>query len=308
MSRRHPRLYDWDPCPFHLSRADWRLSNGAININLSDDFRYARRYVFEREGPRGTTDRNHSNRGRLHFSHLIIRSRKLEALGVGRRVGIITLDFRLYARLVQQFREIIKFETLIPGQSLPSTDRYILLTSPNEFTKIQSQYPDQLAYAIDATSDAVFEEQLRTALNKGRKPFNCLIIGIDPGETVGIAVIADGMILFAEEYHPPFQETLVEAIRRLLASFQALEKIIRVGLSPAYQVTNLLRLLLPFYGFNIRIELVDERKTSTRPSKTNSDAAMEIARRSGRPIGVVEATHQLNDYVIPEGRIQEIKK
>ncbi|MFQ5977319.1 MAG: hypothetical protein ACE5OZ_04205 [Candidatus Heimdallarchaeota archaeon] len=218
------------------------------------------------------------------------------------------MDFRLYARLVQQFREIIKFETLIPGQSLPSTDRYILLTSPNEFTKIQSQYPDQLAYAIDATSDAVFEEQLRTALNKGRKPFNCLIIGIDPGETVGIAVIADGMILFAEEYHPPFQETLVEAIRRLLASFQALEKIIRVGLSPAYQVTNLLRLLLPFYGFNIRIELVDERKTSTRPSKTNSDAAMEIARRSGRPIGVVEATHQLNDYVIPEGRIQEIKK
>lgn len=232
----------------------------------------------------------------------------LEAIGVSRRVGVMTRDFRLYSRLARHLQGIREFETLILGEPLEGKSRYILLTSSKELPEVQEQYPDHFCYGIEDNSDSTFEQQIFIALNKGRKPFDCLMIGIDPGEVVGIVGIADGMTLFAEELFPPFQETLVGTVKQLLASFTTRQTIIRVGLSPTYQATNLLRLLLPFLGSNVHLELVDERKTSKGHVKTNSEAAIEIARRSGRPIGVTEATHKVNDYVIPEGRIHEIKK
>ncbi|MHA2369258.1 MAG: hypothetical protein ACXADX_10590 [Candidatus Hodarchaeales archaeon] len=170
----------------------------------------------------------------------------------------MTRDFRLYSRLARHLQGIREFETLILGESLEGKSRYILLTSSKELPEVQEQYPDHFSYGIDHNSDAAFEQQIWIALNKGRKPFDCLMIGIDPGEVVGIVGIADGMTLFAEELFPPFQETLVGTVKRLLASFTTRQTIIRVGLSPTYQTTNLLRLLLPFLGRNVHLELVDE--------------------------------------------------
>lgn len=178
----------------------------------------------------------------------------------------------------------------------------------NEFSEIQGLYPDHACHGINLTSKISFEEQVSIALNKGRSPFSLLTIGIDPGETVGVAAEADGMLLFADECLPPFRETLVTTVRYLLAGFQSWETIIRVGLSPEYQSTNLLRLLLPFLRSDVRIELVDEKKTSKGSSRSNSDAAIQIARRSGRVIGVAEAIRQIENYVIPEGRVHEIQK
>ncbi len=145
-------------------------------------------------------------------------------------------------------------------------------------------------------------------MNKGRSPFNQLVIGLDPGEHVGLALEADGMLLFANEYPPPFDKTLVKTIKRLLMTFSSHNKIIRIGRSPRYQVTKLLRYLLPIIDSNIQLELVNEGKTSTGISKTNSDAALIIARRKGKQIYPSEVKRYLQEYEVPKGRIKEIKQ
>jgi len=106
-----------------------------------------------------------------------------------------------------------------------------------------------------------------------------IIIGIDPGEHTGVAVLAGGVVLSA--YCVPVSE-VYQMVQRVTTSMHAMNIIIRIGHGARLIRTQLVNSLLKL---GMRIELVDE--TGTTPAKgrdADMHAAIRIAHLKGVPI------------------------
>ncbi len=136
--------------------------------------------------------------------------------------------------------------------------------------------------------------------------FQKMLIGIDPGEKIGVAAICDGMILSAKTIS---LKNLINVIQGFLLTFPSEAIIIRIGDKPL-SMSNVIfnRIFQAFQKVpNIRLEIVNEAasniKTTPSQQKYSLDekAAITIGFREGQPI-----THMVRNE-IPPGRVKEIQ-
>ena len=105
-------------------------------------------------------------------------------------VAVVTAQGKAYFFIVSKLKErYIPFLSLVPGETVP-TDIKVAITTEQE--KHLIRHGRILVYDGEAAPDAAANE-IRKIL-QGKETYEKIVIGIDPGEVFGLAVIADGKV------------------------------------------------------------------------------------------------------------------
>jgi len=167
-----------------------------------------------------------------------------------------------------------------------------LITTAKECKFIK--HPQVLVYQEDQSAAAIVDEAAK--LVRGKKIFETVAVGVDPGKTFGVAVLSDGNVL--ETFTCISLEEAANAVADVFTKHQAAVKVVKVGnLAPVY-TAELLPLLDKILPSDIAIEVVREAGTSRLGSQTihkrrlrHAMAAVKIAERRGNLYQRKGATH-----------------
>ncbi|MFX0212236.1 MAG: hypothetical protein ACFFDT_40055, partial [Candidatus Hodarchaeota archaeon] len=157
---------------------------------------------------------------------------------------------------------------------------------------------------------AVKDEQLNSELipkilgliaRRDAPKFKRLVVGVDPGEKIGISAICDGMVLAAETSR---LKQLIIKIENYLVYFPSDSIMIRIGDQPVSVSNVIFNKLFRAFGGNdrISIEIVQESFSSPKKTFKHAKAAVTIAQRQG-----IMKNHLVRNEV-SRGRIREIQK
>jgi len=95
-------------------------------------------------------------------------------------------------------------------------------------------------------------------LVKGKRSFEKLVVGIDPGEKIGVAVVADGELLDLRIFRK--RDMLEEYLDKVMAYCPARRKIVKVGSHVDDEMLSSLRRLK---RRGVELKIVDESKSNT---------------------------------------------
>ena len=105
-------------------------------------------------------------------------------------VAVATVSGKAYFLIVNKLKERnISFLSLVPGETVP-TDIKVVITTKRE--KHLIRHERKLVYD-DATAPDSTANEIRKIL-QGKEAYEKIVVGIDPGEVFGLAVIADGKV------------------------------------------------------------------------------------------------------------------
>jgi hypothetical protein len=215
-----------------------------------------------------------------------------------RTIGLLTQDFAAYYELVKRLKEQdLPFASLAFGQQVPAHVG-VIVTTPPEAGKVA--FPNVVLYRGDAEQCvALALEQLQ-----GKRHYQGVVIGVDPGERPGLAVFADGRLVRVEQVLRP--EDVAEAVARAIEGLRADRFIVRVGHGGGALRDRILRDLMRSDRTSVAsIEVVDE--TSTTPEQfaehgSDIQAAKRIAMAHGAALrGQVEVRPS-------EGEVRDVQR
>jgi hypothetical protein len=105
-------------------------------------------------------------------------------------VAVATVQGKAYFLIVNKLKERdIPFLSLVPGETVPTGIKVVITT---EQEKHLIRHVRILVYDGETAPDAAANE-IRKIL-QGKESYEKIVIGIDPGEVFGLAVIADGKV------------------------------------------------------------------------------------------------------------------
>jgi hypothetical protein len=205
------------------------------------------------------------------------------------KVAIATVSGKAYYLLITELKERnVDFVSLMPGEPVPAEVKAVITTA-KEASLIE--YERILVFDEKGSPSSVVSEALRVL--QGKERYEKVVIGVDPGEVFGVAVVADGKVTETENclgLHEVEKE-----IGNLVKRFNSSEEVkvkIGNGVSVYKQLLEDLDSVLPS---EVALEIVSEAGTD-RPTKDGSHrrglrdiaSAIRIAARSGHvfPRGV----------------------
>lgn len=228
------------------------------------------------------------------------------------RIAIQTEEMRFYYKLLKLFensRSPIKSKFYLPTQRFDSSRYDLVIRTPNTSRpNIPSREGSNIVHlSYEELTPHLVSQLLGIVLRKHEPKFHEVIIGVDPGEHVGVAAICDGMFLAADTIS---LEKLIGTINDYLVTFPSEKVLVRVGDQPTSISKTVFNRLHEVYGDwqNLSFEIVKEaftnlprvaQRTGLLPDEA---AAVTIAHRPGKM-----TDHHLPN-VIPSGRIREIQK
>lgn len=171
------------------------------------------------------------------------------------KITVATVSGKAYYKLVSELKNRgIAFLSLKPWDPMP-LDINVVITTEKECNLVK--HPKVLVYEDSADPVAIIDEAVR--LIQGKKSYEKVVAGIDPGETFGVAILGDGNII--ETFSCPSSEEVVEAILKAFRKIPTSTNIVKVGDAPIY-TKKLLPLLDDVLPENATIEIVSEAGTS----------------------------------------------
>jgi len=205
---------------------------------------------------------------------------------VKEKVAVATVKGKAYFLIVNDLQEHhIPFVSLLPGESLPSEVRVVITTAPE--SKL-IKHEKILIFHDESEPDTLVNEVKRILL--GKEAYEKIIVGVDPGEAIGLAVIADGKVI--EESNCFSAHELINSIIKMErnVNFSVTSVSVKIGNGvPVYKeiLENLDNALPP----QIALEVVSEAGTN-RPLNENKrsrkirhiSSAIHIAARTGNVI------------------------
>lgn len=213
---------------------------------------------------------------------------------------------RFYYRISKLFQGshlIVKFFAL--NQTIPF-HKYDLVITDQEYIHYMDE-PKVLRLNLNQIEPLLITKIIGLIVRKREPKFKQVIVGVDPGEQIGLAAICDGMILAADTSR---LRQLSKKIEEFIILFPSELVVIRIGDQPT-SVSKIIfnKLFTVFSNIdNIKIEIVKETNSNLRkitPDGTfgpDEAAAITIAHRSGK------RQNHLVRTKIPSGRIKEIQK
>ncbi|MGD9963278.1 MAG: hypothetical protein AB7S97_05200 [Thermoplasmata archaeon] len=190
-----------------------------------------------------------------------------------KRIGLLTEDPRTYFETLEVLREkglksvSLEFDDAVPAHV------GVVITTEGERTRVPF---DRLVTEPDP--DLAVSKALK-ALN-GEASLENLCIGVDPGHRPGVAAVGDGTVLVRAV--APTPEGVDDIIDRIVREYPCTNLLVRIGNGDR---TNRNRIFNKLWDKGHRLEIVDERNTTTRSETPDEDAAVEIAMTPGyRPV------------------------
>jgi len=172
------------------------------------------------------------------------------------KIAVATVSGRAYYILVNELKKRgITFLSLRPWDSIPF-DVKVVLTTEKEQASVK--HPNIVILKNESDSVVVVDEAIRIA--QGKKDYDKVVVGVDPGETFGVAVLGDGNVL--ETFLCPSLEETLKMILESLGRIRASVKLVRVGNGAPNYAKELLSLLDAYLPKDAAIEIVSEAGTS----------------------------------------------
>ena len=197
------------------------------------------------------------------------------------QIVVATVEGRSYYKIVSMLKSMnIGFSSLSPEEA-SRTNAKIIITTKNEASLIRRE--DLIFdFQLD-TSPAVFKALLLKNLS-GNYIEDILVIGVDPGNRIGIYVL-----YLHTELYSTVRSSLREAVKfimNILSCINSSKKILKIGNGDSIKCNHIAQEIKNQNG-SVRIEIVNEFGTSRNilPNcRRNRDvgSAKSIAFRSGR--------------------------
>jgi hypothetical protein len=106
------------------------------------------------------------------------------------KVAVATVQGKAYFLIVNKLKERnLPFISLVPGETVPTEVKAVITT---EKEKHRINHEKVLVYDSETEPDALANEVMK--ILQGKKVYEKIVIGVDPGEVFGLAVIADGKV------------------------------------------------------------------------------------------------------------------
>ena len=199
------------------------------------------------------------------------------------KIAVATVSGKAYYKLVNELKSRrMAFLSLKPWDPVP-LDIDVVITTEKERDVVK--HPKVLIYEDNLDPAIIIDEAVR--LIQGKKSYERVVVGIDPGETSGVAILGDGNVI--ETFSCSSSEELVKALLQVFRKIPTSINVVKVGDAPIY-AKELLPLLDNSLPENATIEIVSEAGTShftrdtihRRGIRDMMSAAM-IAGRKGQP-------------------------
>ena len=202
------------------------------------------------------------------------------------KIAVATVSGKAYYLIVNELkRKNIPFISLTPNDIIPIEIKVAITTKEEQHL---IDHEKILVYHDGVEPEALINEALQ--IIQGKEYYEKIVIGVDPGEVFGVAVLADGKVIETGNCFS-VEETL-DKIKKILRN---LEKIpitsvsVKVGNGvPAYK-ENLLQVLDNALPSNVMLESVSEAGTNRYLSETKHRrglrdivSAIRIAGRNGQ--------------------------
>jgi hypothetical protein len=198
------------------------------------------------------------------------------------KVAVATVQGKAYFQIVNALKENgINFVSVIPGESVPPRAR-IVITTEEEQDKVN--HDKILIFHDEYELDSLMIEVKKRLL--GKEVYEKIVVGIDPGEAIGLVVLADGKVI--EEGNCYNSRELVNSILKIIrtVNFSVTSVSVKIGNGvPVYK--ELLQDLDDALPAEVVMEVVGEAGTN-RPLTAHSrkirhiSSAIRIAGRTGR--------------------------
>lgn len=180
------------------------------------------------------------------------------------RIGIATTYGKPYFQFVKALKFLnLKYDSLLPTeiQNYPGN---LILTTQEESPQFASQtiLNEEILKEDPTVIQGIIIEKLDSGLNQHE-----LIIGIDPGQRIGLSVLYLGKEIERGLYTSP--DELAFHVARILGGLRAEKKIVKIGdgnMDVAKKITTLLNLK---FCSHFELEIVDERKTTRKIKNYN---------------------------------------
>ena len=106
------------------------------------------------------------------------------------KVAVATVSGKAYFLIVNKLKERnITFISLVPGEPVPTEVKAVITT---EKEKQRVNHEKVLVYNSELEPDALANEVMKVL--QGKEVYEKIVLGVDPGEVFGLAVIADGKV------------------------------------------------------------------------------------------------------------------
>lgn len=201
------------------------------------------------------------------------------------RIAVATVSGKTYYLVVNELkRKNVPFVSLKPDEPIP-VEVKVVITSAEEKRLIDHE----TVLTLEANSDpaAVVDRAIQFAEGKG--VFEKVVIGVDPGEIFGLAVLAGGKILETENCYS-VQDVLnrIETVVRRYESAQVPRICVRIGDGVPVYSKQLLHSLDKTLPARVILESVGEAGTDSRLMEAKHRrglrdivSAIQIAGREG---------------------------
>ncbi len=168
-------------------------------------------------------------------------------------IGVFTRDFSLYHDVIAVLkRRMLGYVSLSSLEDIPRRVG-VILTSEEELASI----PLLKAVAADAYESVDCAVDLALQKLTGKELYSRLVVGIDPGERPGLAVMGDDVLLQKTSVDDPGD--VVSEVRRIQRVYPAKEMGIRIGHGSVILRNRIINSLIPL---EVPIEIVDESRTT----------------------------------------------
>lgn len=198
-------------------------------------------------------------------------------------IAVATVSGKVYYLLVKELRERrLPFLSLRPQDSIP-LDVKVVITTKKERHLVD--HPSILVFEEETGPGKVVNEALRIV--QGKQRYEKTVVGIDPGETFGVAVLSDGRVL--ETLNCPNLRETVDTVLKVLVETPAILKVVKIGDGALRHMKELLHTLDDVLPKETIMEVVPEAGTSQptgeithRREMRNAMSAVKIAKRKGK--------------------------
>ena len=199
-------------------------------------------------------------------------------------IAVATTSGRAYYQLVSELRgRRLPFISLVPGEPIP-LNVIVVITTEKEREDVDTT--NVLIYDEQYDPARVVEEAVQLA--HGKRGYSDVIVGVDPGKSFGLAVLADGTVLETGTF--TCENDVVEQILHHVTRHVCERPVVKVGCGAAPYRGRLLGSLIGRLPFDVTLEIVEETKTTQNAKRSEQKgskdalAAVEIAMRSGREV------------------------
>ena len=199
------------------------------------------------------------------------------------KVAVATVSGKAYFLLVNELRERgVDFLSIIPGQPVPAEAKVVMTT---EKEKPLINHEKILVYDENEAPNLVVNEAFK--ILRGKERYEKIVVGIDPGEVFGLAVVADGKV--TETKNCFGSREVLDELKNMVKIFDTFTKVVvKIGNGvPVYR--ELLASLDSELPREVVLVVVGEAGTD-RPARRESHrrglrdiaSAIRIAARTGR--------------------------